>query len=186
MNLLATLTLNRRDLLKATTGVLTGLVVAGTPLELIARGHAWAVDLVAFSSAEAAALLAVTRTICPHDTLDDLAYARVVQAIDTQAHGDAHTDQMVKDGLATLGSSFATAAELDRVATLKKIESSDFLQFMRLKTVQTLYTSPIAYAHFGYEGEAFSKGGYLFRGFNNLRWLPDVPAEDSGPIPGKS
>jgi hypothetical protein len=179
-------TLNRRDLLKATTGVLTGLVVVGTPLALIARGRTWAVDLIAFSSAEAAALLAATRTICPHDKLDDLAYALVVQAIDTQAHGDAHTGQMVKDGLATLGRSFASAAEPDRVAALKKIESYDFFRFVRLKTVQTLYTSPIAYTHFGYEGEAFSKGGYLFRGFNDLRWLPEVPAQDSGPVPGKS
>ncbi len=37
---------------------------------------------------------------------------------------------------------------------------------------------------FGYEGEAFSKGGYLTRGFNDLRWLPEVPAPDSGPVPG--
>lgn len=180
------ITIDRRDLLKATTGVLAGVVVAGTALALIAKDRAWAVDLTAFTSAQAATLLAITRTICPHDKLDDLAYALVVQAIDTQAHGDARTDQMVQDGLATLGLSFASAAELDRVATLKKIESSDFFQFMRLKTVQTLYGSPVAYAHFGYEGEAFSKGGYVFRGFNDLRWLPEVPAEDSGPVPGKS
>jgi len=54
---------------------------------------------------------------------------------------------------------------------------------MRLKTLQVLYSSPIAYAYFGYEGEAYSKGGYLFRGFNDLRWLPEVPAKDSGPLP---
>jgi hypothetical protein len=47
-----------------------------------------------------------------------------------------------------------------------------------------LYSSPFAYAYFGYEGEAFSKGGYLMRGFNDLRWLPDVPVADSGPMPG--
>jgi len=180
------ITIDRRDLLKATAGALTGLVVAGTPLALIAKGRAWAVDLAVLSSAEAAALLAVTRTICPHDKLDDLAYALVVQAIDTQANTDAHTHQIVKDGLAALVPSFGSAAEPDRVAALKKMESSDFFQFTRLKTIQTLYTSPVAYAHFGYEGEAFSKGGYLFRGFNDLRWLPEVPAEDSGSVPGNS
>ena len=41
----------------------------------------------------------------------------------------------------------------------------------------------IAWAHFGYEGEAFSKGGYLLRGFNDLKWLPEVPSADSGPMP---
>ena len=45
------------------------------------------------------------------------------------------------------------------------------------------YATPLAYAHFGYEGEAFSKGGYLVRGFDELDWLPDVPLEDAGPNP---
>lgn len=44
------ITLNRRELLKNTTGLLTGLVVAGTPLALMAHGRAWAVDLTAFTS----------------------------------------------------------------------------------------------------------------------------------------
>jgi hypothetical protein len=48
----------------------------------------------------------------------------------------------------------------------------------------TLYASPLVYSSFGYEGEAFSKGGYLLRGFNDLRWLPEVPLADSGPIFG--
>jgi hypothetical protein len=175
-------TLDRRALLKATTGLLTGLVVAGTPLAAIAKGPAWAMDLSAFTTSEAATLLAITRTICPHDKLDDLAYALVVQATDSQAHSDEHAHQMIKDGIATLGAAFATNPENDRVAALKKIESSEFFQFLRLKTVQTLYASPVAYAHFGYEGESFSKGGYLFRGFNDLRWLPEVPQEDAGPM----
>ena len=178
------LTLDRRDLLKATTGLLTGLVAAGTPLAMLARGRAWAVDLTAFGSSEAAPLFGVARTICPHDKLEDLAYALVIQAVDGEARKDEHTRQMIKDGLAGLGGGFATNAENNRVEALKKIESSPFFQFMRRKTVQILYSTPPAYAYFGYEGEAFSKGGYLFRGFNDLRWLPEVPTEDSGPVPG--
>jgi hypothetical protein len=46
---------------------------------------------------------------------------------------------------------------------------------VRATTLATLYASPLVYAYFGYEGEAFSKGGYLMRGFNDLRWLPEVP-----------
>ncbi len=177
------ITLDRRELLKATTGLLTGLIVAGSPLALIAKGRAWAVDLTAFSTSEAATLLSLTRTICPHDKLDDLAYALVIQGIDADARKDERTLKTIKDGIATLGAAFATNAENDRVAALKKMESSEFFQFMRLKTVQTLYASPMAYAYFGYEGEAFSKGGYLLRGFNDLRWLPEVPSEDAGPMP---
>jgi hypothetical protein len=180
------ITVDRRDLLKTATGLLTGLIVGGSPLAAIAKGRAWAIDLSAFTGAEAAALLAIARTICPHDKLDDLAYALVVQSVDADANKDEHTRTMLAGGLAQLGPALATAPESDRIAALKKIESSPFFQLLRLKTLQTLYTSPIAYDYFGYEGEAFSKGGYIFRGFNNLRWLPEVPVEDSGPIPGKS
>jgi hypothetical protein len=175
--------LRRREFLKTTTGVLTGLVVAGTPLALIAPGRAWAVDLVAFTSVEAATLMAIARTIAPHDKLDDAAYALVVRAVDSDAAGDANIRKAFKDGISLLGADFAKASESDRVATLKKVESSQFFQSMRLKTLQVLYATPMAYAYFGYEGEAFSKGGYLDRGFNSLRWLPDVPPEDSGPMP---
>jgi hypothetical protein len=176
-------TLNRRDLLKTTTGLLTGWVVAGSPLALIAPGPAWALDLTALTSSEGAALMSVARTIAPHDKLDDAAYALVVQAIDSDAGKDAGTHKMIQEGLATLGANFATVSESERIAALKRIESTAFFQTTRVKTLQVLYASPIAYAYFGYEGEAFSKGGYLLRGFNDLRWLPEVPMEDSGPLP---
>ena len=176
-------TLNRRELLKTTSGLLTGCVVAGSPLALIAPGRVWAVDLTALTSSEGAALVSMARTIAPHDKLDDAAYALVIQAVDGDARKDANTRKLVKEGLAALGADFAGSPESERVEALKKIESSAFFQTMRLKTLQVLYSNSIAYAYFGYEGEAFSKGGYLFRGFNDLRWLPEVQAEDSGPLP---
>ena len=176
-------TLNRRELLKTTTGLLTGYVVAGSPLALIAPARAWAINLAAFTSSEGAALLSMARTIAPHDKLDDAAYALVIQVVDADAAKDANVLKMIKEGVAALGAGFASDSESGRVEALKKIEPSAFFQTMRLKTLQVLYSNPIAYAYFGYEGEAFSKGGYLFRGFNDLRWLPEVPAEDSGPLP---
>jgi hypothetical protein len=176
-------TLNRRELLKTTTGLLTGYIVAGSPLALIAPGHAWAVDLAALSSSEGVTLLSMARTIAPHDKLDDAAYALVIKAVDSDAAKDANTLKLIKEGVAALGTDFIAKSEGERVDALKKIESSALFQTMRVKTLLVLYSNPIAYAYFGYEGEAFSKGGYLFRGFNDLRWLPEVPAEDSGPLP---
>jgi hypothetical protein len=175
--------ISRREAIKTTTGLLTGLVVAGSPLSLIARGAAWAVDLSTLATSEGATLMAVARTIAPHDKLDEAAYALVVQALDADAAKDEKNRATLKEGIAKLGAGFAASSETDRVEALKRIESSAFFQTMRLKTLQVLYSNPIAYAYFGYEGEAFSKGGYLSRGFNDLRWLPDVPPEDSGPMP---
>ena len=175
--------LNRRDLLKTTTGLLTGWVVAESLLALIAPARAWAVDLTILTSSEGATLMSLARTIAPHDKLDDAAYALVIQAIDSDAATDPGTHEMIQKGLASLRADFSTTTETERIAALKEIESSAFFRTMRLKTLQVLYSSPIAYAYFGYEGEAYSKGGYLLRGFNDLRWLPEVPEENSGAFP---
>jgi hypothetical protein len=176
----------RRDFLKSATGVITGVLALGSPLALIAPSRVWAADLKVLTSAEGAALMAMTRTIAPHDKLEDAAYAIVVQSADTDASTDATTRKVLSEGIATLGPGFATAPEETRVAALKKIEHSPFFQTMRVKTLSVLYATEMAYRYFGYEGEAFSKGGYLFRGFNDLRWLPEVPLEDSGPMPAKA
>ena len=175
--------LPRREFLRTATGLLTGVVVAGTPLALIAPQRAWAVELAALTSVEGAALMATARTIAPHDKLDDAAYALVIKAVDTDAAANERMLKMIREGVAGLGAGFSKSSEADRVAALKKVEASEFFQTMRLKTLQVLYATPMAYAYFGYEGEAFSKGGYLERGFNDLHWLPEVPIEDGGPLP---
>lgn len=181
----ATNSIARREFLKS-TGILTGILAAGSPLMLLAPTRTWAVDLATLMSEEGATLLAVMRTIAPHDKLEDAAYALAVQSVDADCGKDEATRKLVKDGLAGLGAGFSKADENARVAALKAVEPSPFFQTMRIKTISTLYASPLAYAYFGYEGEAFPKGGYLARGFNDLRWLAEVPLADSGPVPGQS
>lgn len=164
-------------------GILSGVLVAGGALSLVAPGRAWSLEVRTLSSAEAAALLAMMRTIAPHDGLEDAAYALVVKAVDGMMAADAGTAGLVRDGLAGLGEGFAAKDEAGRVAALQAVEHGPFFGFIRAQTLFNLYASPLAYAHFGYEGEAFSKGGYLARGFDELDWLPDVPLEDAGPNP---
>jgi hypothetical protein len=164
-------------------GLLTGVIALGHPLAALLPSRAWAVQLRVLSSAEAAALLAMVRTIAPHDTLDDAAYALVVNAVDADAAGSAEARTDLKAGIAGLGNEFAESLEDARILRLEAIESGAFFQSVRTKTLMTLYSNPIAWAHFGYEGESFSKGGYLVRGFNDLKWLPEVPLADSGAMP---
>jgi hypothetical protein len=177
-------TMDRREFL-GVTGLLTGVLAAGSPLALLVPSRAWALDLKALTSQEGATLLAVARTIAPHDKLDDAPYALVVHALDGNAARDAATLNLLRQGVSGLGAGFATANEAERVAALKPIETTPFFKSVRATTLMTLYASPLVYAYFGYEGEAFSKGGYLLRGFNDLSWLPEVPLADSGPVPGE-
>jgi hypothetical protein len=175
---------DRREFLKTSTGLLTGVMISGAPLALLLPGRAWALDLKALTSAEGQSLLMMSRTIAPHDKLDDAAYAVVVGALDAAAR-DPAVLASTRAGIASLGAGFAQASEPARVEALRKIEQTPFFQGVRGTTLQTLYATPMAYALFGFEGEAFSKGGYLNRGFGSLRWLPEVPLEASGPIPGR-
>jgi hypothetical protein len=175
----------RRNFLAA-SGVITGLLAAGGPLTLIAPSRAWALELKALTSSQGATLLSVARTIAPHDGLEDAAYAVVVKAMDAAVLADEHTRASILSGLARLGDDFASRPEAARTEALKSVEASEFFGLVRAQTLSNLYSSPIAYAHFGYEGEAFSKGGYLTRGFNELDWLPDVPLADSGPDPART
>jgi hypothetical protein len=175
--------MNRRRFVQSVTGALTGVLSALSPLAALLPSRAWAVDMHALSGGQAGTLLAAVRTIVPHDGLDDAAYALVVSALDADAAGNAEYRAQLTTGLDALGANFATAPEATRVAALKSVESGPFFQTVRIKTLLVLYDNPIAWAHFGYQGEAFSKGGYLLRGFNDLKWLPEVPLSASGPMP---
>jgi hypothetical protein len=173
---------DRRSFVRA-MGVLTGVIALGSPLAALLPSRIWAVELRALSSEDAAALLAMIRSIAPHDTLDDAAYALVVKAMDADAAGSDQARADLKVGIASLGEGFAVMPEDARALRLKALESGAFFQSVRIKTLMVLYNNPIAWVHFGYEGESFSKGGYLLRGFNDLKWLPEVPLADGGAMP---
>jgi hypothetical protein len=176
-------TLGRRQFVQGVTGLITGVLGALHPLALLVPSRAWAVELHTLSTPQSATLLAMIHTIAPHDGLDEAAYALVVGVLDADAAGSAENRAQLAAGLAGLGADFAQATEPARVQKLQSIEASPFFQSVRLKTLLVLYNNPIAWAHFGYEGEAFSKGGYLLRGFSDLKWLPEVPMAASGPMP---
>src|SRR3979409_619483 len=121
-------TLDRREFLQSATGLLTGLLAAGSPLAALAPSLAWALDLTALTSQEGVTLLAAARTIAPHDKLEDAAYALVVHSIDAAAAKDADLRKQYQEGVSRLGVTFASSDEPARVQSLKTVESSAFFQ----------------------------------------------------------
>ena len=61
--------------------------------------------------------------------------------------------------------------ERDRVEILRAMEDSAFFQRIRGGLVTGLYNQKAVWPLFGYEGESYSQGGYIDRGFNDINWL---------------
>ncbi|CAG9181095.1 twin-arginine translocation signal domain-containing protein [Cupriavidus pinatubonensis] len=180
----APLSLTRRNLLKG-TGVLMGTLVAGTPLALLAPSTVWAVELKTLSKGEGETLLQMGRVLFPHDKLPDAVYALLVKDLDAAAATDPDVARQLRDGLASLdklaGGSFLQANARKRLAAVKTLEGQPFFNTVRGKCVTSLYDNEMAFATFGYEGSAWEKGGYITRGFQDLKWLPALPIEASPP-----
>ena len=61
--------------------------------------------------------------------------------------------------------------ERDRVDVLRSLEKSKFFQTVRGGLITGLYNQKTVWPLFGYEGESYSKGGYIDRGFDDINWL---------------
>jgi hypothetical protein len=177
-------TLTRRHLLKG-TGVLMGTLAAGSTLALLAPSTVWALELKQLSQAEGETLLQMGRVLFPHAKLPDAVYALLSKDLDAAAAADASTAKLLRQGIGRLdhlaGGSFLKASAQRRLEAVQSMEGQDFFNTVRGKCVTSLYDNEMAYATFGYEGSAWEKGGYIVRGFQDLKWLPEPPAEASPP-----
>lgn len=174
--------LTRRDFLKG-SGVLMGVLAAGTTLAVLAPSPVWAVELKTLSQAEGTSLMKLGRVLFPHQKLPDAVYALLAKDLDGAASGAPAKASELKTGIAALdkacGGSFANATDAKKEAAVKAIEGTPFFNSVRGQCVTSLYDNDMAYAAFGYPGVSWDKGGYLMRGFQDLKWLPAPSAADS-------
>ena len=179
------LPLARREFLKG-SGILMGTLATGTVLAALAPSPVWAVELKTLSQADGEALMAMGRTLYPHKKLPDAVYALLAKDLDAKAAGDAATASMLRDGIAALnqaaGGRFAKAPSAKRLAIVKGMEGQPFFGTVRGQCITSLYDNDMAYAVFGYPGASWDKGGYITRGFQDLKWLP-APSKEASPPP---
>ncbi|MFN3613836.1 MAG: Twin-arginine translocation pathway signal [Rubrimonas sp.] len=170
--------LSRRELLTNTVAV--GAVAVIGPGFVAAPDAAWAVEARALAPRTLATLILVARDIYPHDRIGDRHYAAAVKPHDEQAATDEGHRALIEDGIADLdalakaahGVGYAeTGWEADRVALLRQIQNTAFFQSVRGGLVVGLYNQKEVWPVFGYEGESFSQGGYISRGFDDIAWL---------------
>ena len=175
---------SRRQFLKTGAGVLMGTLAASSGiLATLAPSSSWALTTKALSSEEANSILQVTRAIFPHDQLDDAVYALVVKDLDASAVEDPSVATLLRNGLMALNKSanrdWSSLDYLQRENLVIKMAGTDFFEKIRGTSVVSLYNNEMAWAHFGYEGSSYETGGYFDRGFQDLDWLPNPPANDS-------
>ncbi len=175
-------TLTRRHFL-TTSGVIAGsLWASSSALIALAPGPVWALELHAIDERSGRVLLHVTRHIFPHPLLDDAVYAFVVRDLDAAAK-DGAIKTLLVDGIQQLDASangdWLKLDDAARLTAVTAIARNPFFEKIRSTAVVSLYNNELAFAHFGYQGETFTKGGYLERGFNDLSWLPAPPADAS-------
>jgi hypothetical protein len=165
--------LSRRELLSRTVAAGTAFVVA--PGLLAGADAAWATEVAALQPETMATLVQMARDIYPHDHVADRFYVLAVKGYDT-----AEAAPEIEAGIAALNAAaqgaghasyLAAGWEADRVAILKGMENSAFFQKIRGGLVTGLYNQKEVWPLFGYEGESYSQGGYIDRGFNDIDWL---------------
>lgn len=165
--------LSRRALL--TRSLAAGASFAIGASFVAARDAAWAVETVTLKPETMATLIQMARDIYPHDRIADRFYAIAVKGYDDPAKAE-----LIEAGVTTLNtlaqaaghqSYLAMGWEDDRVRVLRAIEGSAFFQTIRAGLVTGLYNQKEVWGYFGYEGESYSHGGYIDRGFNDIDWL---------------
>ena len=179
------LPLARRSFLKG-SGVLMGTIAAGSVLAALAPSPVWALELKTLSKADGQTLMAFGRVLYPHKKLPDAVYALLAKDLDAKATGDAGAASQIRDGIAALnqaaGGNFGKASAAKKLEIVKAIEGQPFFNTVRGQCVTSLYDNDMAYAVFGYPGSAWEKGGYISRGFQDLKWLP-APSKEASPPP---
>ena len=169
--------LSRRELLKRGTVIGAGALLVVSGGAVLSRQEAWGLETAALKPEEMATLIVVARDIYPHDHVADRFYAVAMKAHDEKAAKDPAYKALIADGIAELdrragaGGYTALGWEADRVALLKQVEATPFFQTVRGGMVVGLYNQKDLWPLFGYEGESYSKGGYIARGFNDIDWL---------------
>lgn len=165
--------LTRRQLLSHTLAA-GALSVTGAGF-IAAPNAAWALEVAVITPDQMATLLQMARDIYPHDQVADQFYAVAVKGYDA-----ADKKDMVAAGIAEVdaaakamghASYAAIGWEEDRVKVLQSVEAGTFFQTVRSGLVTGLYNQKEIWPIFGYQGESFSQGGYIERGFNDIDWL---------------
>ncbi len=150
---------SRRVFLK--TSICTISIIA-MPSLLLAQKNTNLADLTAFCY-----------ILYPHKGLNLKYYEKCA----TTLLKDKKKNEILISGIKKLNSlykiSFSKLEYANQKKVIQYISSIDYNFFSLVKNslITGLYGNKETWPYFGYEGASFSKGGYLYRGFDDINWL---------------
>ncbi len=117
----------------------------------------------------------------PHPILGVAVYRAIVAAM-LRAGGAPHDALAAAVAALDAGETgrWRTLPEPARLARLRAAFAEPGIQALRFATLVGLYDDLRVTRRFGYQGPSIGEGGYLYRGFDDLAWLP-APGEDYRP-----
>ena len=141
------------------------------------QAHAanWALEVTHLQPETMATLIQMARDIYPHDQVSDEFYAIAVKGYDSEDAAPGIEAGIAALNEAARGIGYARYVDVgwerDRADLLRGMDNRAFFQQIRGGLVTGLYNQKAVWPIFGYEGESFSKGGYIDRGFDDINWL---------------
>lgn len=127
----------------------------------------------------------VLRAMFPHARVDVALYAVPAGALVDAAAADPATGALLAAGWqrldAAAGGGWEQASAESRLQALATIAGTPLFTLLRQTVVFTFYGNPGVWAALGYEGDAWSFGGWLARGLDSIDWIPAPPDDGARP-----
>ena len=169
--------LSRRGFLQRSASGFAAAIAITSTGALINASEAWGLEVKGLKPETMKTLILVARDIYPHDKVPDRYYAIAMKEYDEKAAANPEVKAEIEafvaalDGAAGPGGYIGRSWEADRVALLRNQSADPMFETIRSGLVTSLYNQQEIWPIFGYEGESFSKGGYIHRGFDDITWL---------------
>lgn len=166
-------TTRRRFLLAALT--FSGVASSSIGISLLRSSAAWAESKDDLD--DLAVMGRFAQLLFPHDGLPATVYGEVISEVLETTAADPSTRELLSTAEQTLDAaqegSWSELDETSQLAAMKSLENEPFFAGIREMVRFRLYYHPGMWAHIGYPGSSKEHGGYKFRGFDDIDWLPE-------------
>jgi hypothetical protein len=169
---------DRRQFLSGSTAAVALMTISGTAV--LHTTEAWGLETKTLKPEAMRTLIKMARDIFPHDRIADKFYAVACKGYDEKSAADPKLKALCEAGVARFDAAAQKAFKMpyasvpwesQRAGLIRANQDSALFKKLRGDLVVSLYNQKDVWPLFGYEGESASKGGYVARGFNDIKWL---------------